>query len=306
MKLKLKSEEVKVILAFICVCIFWGSAYVAIRIGVKEFPPALFAGLRFLTAGILMLLYAKVMNFEFPHNYMDIARISVVGLFLLLGGNGLVVWAEKWVNSGVASLIIATVPFFIALIELLMPGRKNLNILGWIGLLIGFSGVAFLIFDKSYVGSINFIGILLLLMASLMWSIGSVYSKTFNATGSIVSQIGIEMLAGGAALTLAGIFGGEVEKAHFTFSTIAVMAYLIVFGSIVAYSCYIYILKKWPATKAGTYTYINPLVASLLGALVLNELVTLKFLLSTAIILGGVFLVQLSKKPFAKNMSVDV
>ena len=293
--MNIKNEESKVIAAFVAVCIVWGSTYRAIRIGVSAFPPELFAGIRFLIAGALLLLYSRIKGLEFPANLTSVRDQSIVGLFLLFGGNGLVVWAEQWVRSGIASLLLATIPLFMAVIELLLPGRPRIDFKGWLGLLIGFSGVAMLVLSDSGEGSVDIKGAMLLLTAAALWATGSVYSKSFKPTGSMFVNIGIQMLAGGTALTTLGILMGELPRVSFSIKGIGALLYLIFIGSLVGYSSYIYILQKWPAAKAGTYAYVNPLVAVLLGTLVLGEPFTLTVVISTAVILTGVLLVQLSK-----------
>lgn len=290
-----KNEESKVIAAYIAVCILWGSTYLAIRIGVSAFPPELFAGIRFFIAGALMLIFARLKGLEFPADMKSIRDQSIVGLFLLLGGNGLVVWAEQYVHSGVASLLVATVPLFMAIIELFLPGRPRIDFKGWLGLLIGFSGVAMLVLSDSGEGSMEVKGAVALLIAAFLWSIGSVYSKGFKPTGSMITNIGIQMLAGGIGLLLTGVLLGELPGVNLSAKGIGAMLYLIVFGSWAGYSSYIYVLQKWPAAKAGTYAYVNPPVAVLLGVLILGEPFTPLVLLSTIVILAGVLLVQLSK-----------
>ena len=287
-------EEQKNIAAFLCVCIVWGSTYLAIRIGVSAFPPALFAGFRFLLAGLVMFVYAKLKGLEFPHK-LDVRRLSIVGLFLLVGGNGLVVLASQWVHSGISSLMVASTPIFMALIELFIPGSNKISSRGWLGLILGFSGVVLLVATNSGTGSINVPGALLLICATFSWSAGSVYSKQFKATGSIVTHIGIQMLSGGLVLTLIGLLLGEGPKINLSLKGIGAILYLSIFGSILAYSCYIYILARWPAAKAGTYAYVNPLVAIFLGFLVLKEPISTSVVICTGVILAGVFLVQTSK-----------
>lgn len=295
MKLVFKNEESKTYLAYLAVCIIWGSTYLAIRIGVSEFPPTLFAGIRFLVAGSLMLAFSVYKGLKLPVDFSEVRKISIVGLFLLLGGNGCVVWAETRINSGMASLLVATVPLFMALIELVLPSRPRLNLKGWIGLLIGFGGVALLVFPNSSGASVDIIGIILLLIGAFSWAMGSVYSKSFKASASIIPNIAIQMLAGGLGLFIVGAFFGELSNIHVTSKGFGAILYLIFFGSIIGYSCYVYILHKWPAAKAGTYAYVNPLVAVLLGALILNEPLSISVVMSTAVILGGVILVQTSK-----------
>lgn len=291
----IRQEDKKTILAYLCVCVFWGSTYLAIRIGVSEFPPSLFAGIRFLCAGSIMLGYGKIRKLQFPNNFRDVLRIGTVGAFLLAGCNGFVTRAEQWVHSGITALIMATIPLIMAIIEFLLPSRKNLGIRGWLGLILGFSGVMLLVFSDSTEGAVDIKGALLLLTGTLLWAIGSVYSKSFVPTGDIINQIGIQMLAGGIILSIIGLVSGEASRIMITPKGVGALLYLVVFGSILGYSCYIYILQKWPAAKAGTYAYVNPLVAVFLGSLILDEMLSLQVLISTVVILAGVFMVQTSK-----------
>lgn len=287
-------EDTKVILAYISVCIIWGSTYLAIRIGVSDFPPELFAGIRFLIAGGLMLLFAYFKGYKFPER-VTVRRQAIVGLFLLMGGNGIVVWAEQWVYSGATSLLMAIVPLFNAILELFLPNSPRIGIKGWLGLLLGFGGVALLVLTGSNAKIIDALGGILLILAALSWSMGSVYAKTFKASGNTVANIGIQMFAGGMGLTIVGLLLGEAGVIHLSGKGIGAMAYLIFFGSILGYSSYIYILQKWPASKAGTYAYVNPVVGVFLGAVFLGEPVSSTVFISASIILGGVYLVQMSK-----------
>jgi drug/metabolite transporter (DMT)-like permease len=291
----IKKENNKTIIAYILVCLLWGSTYLAIRIGVGEFPPFVFAGMRFLIAGAIMLVYSLLKGIQIPKKPVDILKISAVGLFLLWGGNGCVVFAETWVSSGMASLLVSTVPLFMVLIELALRLNTKISIKTWIGLLIGFGGVATLVLLNSNVESIDLKGALMLLFGSFMWACGSVYSKTFKAEGSVVAHIAIQMLAGGLGLSITGALLGEIPKIHITAVGIGALSYLIILGSIVGYSCYIYILKKWPIAKAGTYAYVNPVVAVFLGFMVLSEPISVSIVASALVILLGVVLVQSEK-----------
>ncbi len=298
------SKETKTLLAFLAVCVLWGTTYLAIRIGVKDFPPGLFAGLRFLVAGILVLILARAKGLNFPDNIKDIGKLSLVGLFLLFGGVGLVVWAQQWVHAGIASLIIAVIPLYMAIIELILPNRESLRLRGWLGLLIGFAGVILLVSSHTDAGTVNLTGVIALLIAALSWSIGSVYSKTFQPSGTLFTNIGVQMLAGGFALTMVGLLRGEIALLKFTVPGVLSLLYLIFFGSIVGYGCYIYVLQEWPASKAGMYSYVNPLVAILFGALLLKEPVNLFVILSAFLILSGVFIVQTAKHK--KNIDIGL
>ncbi len=288
-------EEMKVVAAYIVVCIVWGSTYLGIRIGVSDFPPELFSGIRNLVAGSVVLLYARLKGLEFPNSRIDIRRLATVGFFLLCGSMGLISWAEQWVHSGVVSLIVASSPLMMALIEMIIYRENVLDLKGWAGLLIGFGGVGILVMSASGTGSIDVLGSILVVLAALCWATGSVYSRRFKASGSIVTHIGIQMLTGGIGLTTAGLLLGEASRVRFTLKSMAAMAYLIVFGSILAYSCYIYVLRKWPSARAATYAYINPLVAVSLGFMVLGEPITYYTIISMVVILGGVIMVQASQ-----------
>lgn len=290
-----RTDDQKALLAFIAVCILWGSTYLAIRIGVQHMPPMLFAGIRFIISGSLMFAYVIWRKLPLPQSSNEVIKQAIVGLFLLFGGNGLIVWAEQWVASGSTSLIVATVPLFMALIELLVPNRPRIDWLGWLGLFIGFAGVAYLILSEQQTTGVDLFGGTLVLLGALSWAFGSVYSKGFKTTGSIYAGIGVQMLAAGCALSLTGLSIGEAAHFQPNQTGLLAMLYLIVFGSIVGYSSYIYLLQKWPAAKAGTYAYINPVVAVFLGAVILGEPLSVNVAISTAIILSGVYLVQRSK-----------
>ena len=242
-----------------------------------------------------MLVYARLKGLEFPKSRTDIRRLAAVGFLLLCGSMGLITWAEQWVHSGIVSLMVASSPLMMALIEIMVLKENTLGIRGWAGLLIGFGGVGILVTSASGTGSIDLPGSILVILAAFFWASGSVYSKRFKAEGSIVTHIGIQMLTGGVGLTTAGLLLGEASRVRFTLKSMAAMAYLIVFGSILAYSCYIYVLRKWPPARAATYAYVNPMVAVTLGFLVLGEPVTYHTVISMAVVLGGVVMVQVSQ-----------
>jgi drug/metabolite transporter (DMT)-like permease len=290
-----KSGDGMAILAYILVSFFWGSTYLAIKIGVEDMPPMFFAGVRFLIAGLIMIVFSFIRGYAFPAGKSEFSRLSLVGLFMLLGGNGLVVFAEQWVDSGVASLIMATIPIFAGVLEHFFIRTTRLTFKALSGLLLGFFGVYFLLVPADHGISIDIPGILVLLSASFLWSTGTVLSKTFKGNSSIVSNIGIQMFAGGVGLMLVSAITGEFSRVRFSMNSVLAIAYLVVFGSLVAYSSYIYLLQKWPATKAGTYAYINPLVAVSLGAIFLGEKINFLMILSMVGIFLGVLIVQKSK-----------
>jgi drug/metabolite transporter (DMT)-like permease len=290
-----KSGDGMAILAYILVSFFWGSTYLAIKIGVEDMPPMFFAGVRFLIAGLIMIVFSYIRGYAFPAGKSEFSRLSLIGLFMLLGGNGLVVFAEQWVDSGVASLIMATIPIFAGVLEHFFIRTTRLTLKALSGLLLGFFGVYSLLVPAEHGISIDIPGILVLLSASFLWSTGTVLSKTFKGNSSIVSNIGIQMFAGGVGLMFVSAITGEFSRVRFSMNSVLAIAYLVVFGSLVAYSSYIYLLQKWPATKAGTYAYINPLVAVSLGAIFLGEKINFLMILSMVGIFLGVLIVQKSK-----------
>lgn len=288
-------KEKKAVLAYLAVCIIWGSTYLAIRIGVTVMPPLLFAGIRFVIAGLILIVFSKITKKKFPENKMDIMRQVIVGLLLLLGGNGLVVIAEQWVASNMAALILAISPLFMALIELFIPNSPRIDWKGWIGLFVGFFGVALLVGNGQGGDAINLGAMLLLITAAFLWACGSIYSKSFKDSGDMLPNIGFQMLGGGLGQLFFGFLMGEAAKFVFPLQAMGAMLYLIIFGSILGYTSYLYLLRVWPAAKAGTYAYINPVVAVILGFTILGEKVNGTMLISTTVILLGVFLVQTSK-----------
>jgi len=284
----------KGLLAYILVCILWGSTYLAIRIGVHSFPPFLFGGFRYLTAGLLILLYGYIKKLEFPKDKRDYIKISIAGLLMLGLSNSLILIAEIRINSSTAALLVATVPIFMAIIEQFIPGGSRISLFGWFGMFIGFAGVGILSLSGGSLDT-DTLGIILVLLASLAWAAGSICSKRTVAGGSIIIHISVQMLAGGLAQTFMGIVTGEMSGLNPEGSAIWALLYLIIFGSLIGYTSYIYLISVWPISKAGTYAYINPIVAMILGWLILGETITLKMIISTILVLSGVIIVQKSK-----------
>ncbi|MCK5128469.1 MAG: EamA family transporter [Clostridiales bacterium] len=288
-------DNTKALLAYLAVCFFWGSTYIAMKIGVKDLPPLLFSSSRLLIAGSIMLIYAKIKGLPFPKGIGETAKISLVGFLMLTGGMGLFVTSAQWLDAGVASIMVASVPLMMASIEVFILKEKKISALGVIGLLIGFGGIVFLSMGVNGIGNANIKGVFFILSACLFWSIGSVYSKRVKTESALVTNIAIQMLAGGFVLLIIGLSLGEASRFVLTMNSALAIIYLVIFGSIIGYSAYIYVLKAWPIAKAGTYAYINPVIAVLLGALILGESITYKVVISLIIILTGVLLVQKSK-----------
>lgn len=283
------------ILSYLTVCVVWGSTYLAIRIGVTDMPFLVFAGVRFFTAGALILIASRLKGWAFPKNTGEYKTVVFAGLMLLFVSNGLICWAEQYIESNLTALLIASVPLFMALIEVVVPRDTRIGGLGWIGLIIGFIGVALLVSPHVAMDGMTFPAMLAVLGASLNWAIASIYLKRRTVSGSMMPNVGLQMFSAGTAFLLLASFWGGVGFAGASTSGFAALLYLIFIGSILAYTAFNYMLKALPASKAGTYAYINPVVAVILGALILQESVTVQKVISAAIILGGVVLVQVSK-----------
>ena len=288
----------KALIAYLVVCVVWGSTYLAIRVGVGVLPPFLFAGIRFLIAGALVLAVALALGDRLPHRAVDWRTQAIVGVLLLAGGNAFVVWAEQYVTSGVASIFVVTVALWMAFFDAIIPGGAG--DLSWrvvAGLLLGFLGTALLVgASPAEIFRADLRGPIALTCASASWSLGSVYGKRHRTETSPYMGAALQMIAGGAAVALMGTALGEWHRWHLTASGAGALAYLVVFGSILGYSAYTYALRHASPTVVGTYAYVNPVIAVLLGWLILREPVTARTLLAMALILGAVIWIQFSHK----------
>ncbi len=288
--------KLRIAIALLAVYLVWGSTYLAIRFGVETIPPFIMAGTRYLLPGILLLVWRRLSGDPAPTRKQWIAG-SIVGLFLLLGGNGLVSWAEQRVDSGVAALIIGTVPIWMVIFDaILIRVRPRWQVI--VGLLTGFGGILFLIGPESLFGQhprYDLAGIGILLLAALLWAIGSIYSRDADLPRSPLLGTGIEMLAGSAGLYIASLVTGEWK----TFNLSAVsqqslwgLLYLIVFGTLVGFVAYTWLLRNAPISLVSTYAYVNPLVAILLGNWLAQEPLNWEVGLAAAIIIGSVVLIN--------------
>lgn len=290
-----RKEKFGPLAAWAAVCFFWGTTYLAIRVGLETLPPMLFAGLRFLTAGALLFTIVRASSGARLPRGREWFDQSVVGLALLGVGNGLVVWAEQWIPSGPAALLVATSPFWVMGLERFLSEGERLSRRAVAGLLVGFGGLVLLVAPNLYgasVGASYLWGMLALQAACASWSIGSVYAKHHPTGVAPLMGASIQMLVAGAVMTVIGVVLGEGGRLHFSARSLGAFAYLIVFGSIVAYGSYTYAVQKLPLSLVSTYSYINPAIAVLLGWLVLSEQLGWRVITAMLIILGGVMLVK--------------
>lgn len=306
MKHLLKQFPPRVLFAFVCVYVFWGSTYLAIRFGVQVVSPFILGSVRFLIAGPLMLGICAARGLKLGQSPRDFGKLLVIGVLVLGVGNQGVVWAEQYLASGLAALLVAVIPLYVALIEVVLPGGEGLRARGWAGIGIGFAGLVALLWPGLREGmhspaghaSGQLVGSVVCVLAAFSWTCGSVFSRRAKLAASAFVAAGWEML-------FAGVFNcglifliegrGSLARAHFSMQAFWSILWLIVFGSLVGYSAYIYLLANVPVAKVSTYAYINPIVAVILGALLLHERLVPVEYVGMAAILIAVYLVTSSK-----------
>ena len=293
-----RAPRTQILLAFLAVYTIWGSTYLAIRFAVATMPPFLMAGVRFLIAGAILYLWLRLRGAERP-KLIHWRSALVIGGLLLLGGNGGVSWAEVHVPSGLAALLVAAVPLWMALFDWIRPGGVRPTGLTLLGLVIGFAGVALLASQAESSGTgPQLIGILALLVATCCWALGSLYARSAPVPSMPLLGTGMEMLAGGAVLVLvAGITGefGQVHLAAISLKSLLALVFLILFGSLIGYSSYVWLLRHVPAARVSTYAYVNPVVAVFLGWAFASEPITWVTLVSAAVIISSVALITVSR-----------
>jgi drug/metabolite transporter (DMT)-like permease len=289
-----RAPEWQVWAALLIVYIVWGSTYLAISVVDETMPPLLAAGLRHLTAGTILfvLLLATRRGNSLRLSRAEWLGAAFVGLALLLGGNGLVVLAETTVPSGLTALIIAIVPLFVVLLRRIFGERVAMGT--YVGVALGFVGVGVLIIPHGINGSVSLWGMLLLIGASLSWAIGTFFSKRVSLPRDPLASTGGQMVVGGASLLVVGLITGEsgqVQVANFSTNSVLALLYLILFGSVLAYTAYTWLLQNTSVSRVATYAYVNPLVAIVLGSVLLHESMDLFIVLGAVMIVTAVVVV---------------
>jgi drug/metabolite transporter (DMT)-like permease len=284
--------------ALIVVYLIWGSTYLAIRYAVETMPPFLMAAVRFIISGGFLYGLRRFSGDPRP-KAVEWRSAAIIGIFLLLGGNGGVAWAEQFVTSSLAALLVATVPLWMVLIDTFRPTGQQPGLVSVAGILIGFVGVVLLIGSAaSGADTANLLGAAALIFASLSWATGSIYGKRAKLPASQLLGTGMEMLAGGVALMLVAIVLGELSNfdiAMVSRRSALALAYLTMIGSS-AFVAYVWLLRVAPTPLVATYAYVNPLVAVLLGYFLAQEPITLRTLLAATLIIGSVVLVSTPRR----------
>jgi len=295
-------------IALIAVYIVWGSTYLAIRFTIETIPPFLSAGIRFLVSGAILYIWRRLSGDPAPKK-VEWRSATIIGLLLLLGGNGGLVWAEQRIPSGIASLFIATTPLWMVLIDSLRPGGVRANWLTWLGVLVGLTGITLLANPwQPHTASpaLDPLGMLVLIVAALSWSIGSLYSRKASLPSSSLLGTGMEMLVGSVGLFAFGTLVGEWSQFHLATISMRSMGgliYLILFGSLIGFVSYTWLLRNAPTPIVSTYAYVNPVVALFLGSVIAGEALDGQDILSALIVLAGVVLITTARSLGARNAS---
>lgn len=295
------SHRVGVILAFAAVYLIWGSTYIAIRFAIETLPPFLMAATRFLLAGSILFAWARLNGNSVSWSFAHWRRAFVIGSLLLLCGNGGVTWAEKYIASGLAALLVAAEPLWVVVLNWILT-RKRPNAEVLVGVLVGIAGVALLVTggvgngasETNVSATMSFIGAGVVLVSGFAWAAGSVYANRRPIKVPTLLASGMQMLAGGSLLLLWGLIAGDFKRLNLaaaSWVSLGAFAYLVLFGSLVAFTAYSWLLRNVTPSSAATYAYVNPVVAVVLGWLLASEPLTLRIALGAAVIVGSVVLI---------------
>lgn len=300
-------SRAKVAAAFAAIYIIWGSTFLAIRYAIETMPPLLMAGTRFVIAGAILYAWVAIREGARPTRRQWV-NTAIVGALLLTVGNGAVVWAEQFTPSGLAALVVAITPLWMVIFEWLRPGgdRPNKRILG--GLALGFVGLVLLIGPGDIMGgaAVDPRSAAVLLAGTLAWAGGSIYSRSLALPRSAGLSTAMQMLAAGVLLLIAGAIGGESSRLSLeamSLKSLLAVGYLIIFGSIIGFTAYSWLLTVSSAARVSTYAYVNPVVALLLGWALAGEPLGPRTILAAGVVLGGVALITLARAGQAKQIT---
>ncbi len=282
-------------LAWLIVCVVWGTTYLAIRVALETVPVFLVAGLRWMAAGLLLtaVLYATGQRLPDRRQW---AGLALLGFLMNVIGNGLVVWAEQYVASGLTAVVVATVPFWSVCVEAALPKGERITKPVLAGLAVGFAGILVLVWPEISLGTAGgravLAGIVALQVACIGWALGTSYTKRHASASHPLAGAAMQMLFSGVMLLGLSTAAGEWSALHFSARSLAAMIYLTVFGSAIAYTAYVYAVTRLPISTVSLYAYINPLIAVALGSLLLDEPFSLRIVVASALVLGGVAVVR--------------
>ena len=290
----MKKELSRAYIALGVVSFFWGTTYIASRIGAQHMPGLFVSGVRQFSSGLILVSFFLARGYSLP-GWNALKRISLQGILLLCIANGLLTWSLEYISSGLAAIIAALVPLFITIFTILLSRCAKITRWMIIGMIIGFGGVLTIFYD--YVGQLQnksfLLGVVMALLSTLTWSFGTVYTSKQKLSVDILFNVGLQMLiAGFVMLIICGLTGKYVNLADTGHASWFALIYLVFFGSLLAYSAYVFAISKLPPAQVSIYAYINPIVAVGLGGLLLQEKMNVNMILGTIITLGGVWLVN--------------
>jgi drug/metabolite transporter (DMT)-like permease len=289
-----KRNDLLAYLALAAICFLWGTTYLALRIGVVQFPPFLFSTIRFLVAGPVLILLVMIFGKASLPNWKVIREQAIGGLLMVTCGISVVTYAEVQISSGIAAVICSMMPIYVVLINIFITKDEKPNFFIIVGLALGFAGIL-LIFSEHLVEFSNPIylkSILLTFSANLCWAIGSVWTKKKNSGSNPFMNAGLQLFFGGLFLIPLSLLFDDYATIQWTTPVIFSLSYLILIGSVAAYACYFYAIGKLPMTLVSLYAYINPVIAVLLGWLILSEKLNIRIAIAIAVTLTGIYLVN--------------
>ena len=282
-------------IAWITVCLVWGTTYLAIRVALETIPPALVGGIRYVIAGAVLIAILMARGEQLPAR-AHWPGLLLLGFLMICLGNGGVIWAEQWVPSGIAAVIVASSPFWMSAVEALSPNGEPFTRRVLLGLLIGFAGILALVWPEltaaGELGKQFTVGLVALQIACIGWSLGSAYSKRHARKENALGAAALQMLFGGLMMLAIASGRGEWSDLSFSARSLAAEIYLIVFGSLVGYTAFVYALKHLPVSTVSMYAYVNPVIAVLLGSLILAEPFGPRVVIASAMVLAGIAVVR--------------
>jgi drug/metabolite transporter (DMT)-like permease len=285
-------------IAYAAICVLWGTTFLAIRVAVETMPPLVITAIRFVGAGVILCLIALFTRARFPGDAADWRRQAITGVLNVAIANAAVVWAEQYITSGLAALLAAMIPIWMAVLETL-AGESRFTRWKVTGLLLGFAGVGLLVAPAIGQPDISlkfFLAVAAVQINCIAWNIGTLRSKRRPSSGSPIAVAAVQMLSGGTAVGVMALLTGGYRDLDWSARSFAAVLYLMIFGSIVAYSAFLYALSRISAGKLSSYAYINPVIAVIVGAIVLHEALTLRIIVAMFVILSGVAVIQLEKR----------
>jgi drug/metabolite transporter (DMT)-like permease len=287
--------------ALVALYLAWGSTYLAIRYAVQSIPPFFLSGLRCLVAGLILYTWRRLAGDPAPSARQWRSGL-IIGNVLLLSGIGAVSWAEQYVPSGITSLVVSIAPLWIIMIEALRPGGTRPSRITTLAIVSGLIGIFILINPWKTMGASNqyaLFGVMVLILATIAWAAGSIYSSAADLPKSPLLGTGMELLAGSAGSFIIGLASGEANRLNthsITLQSLGSLGYLIVVGSLIGFGCYTWLLKVAPTTLVSTYAYVNPLIAVILGSLLAREVITLQAIIAAVFIIPAVVMIVMNKE----------